>query len=153
MVSFPTIQFLQQCRYVHHVGAPALDVRHSAVLATVPQIEHRQSCDPAGIRDALEWCIGVCLQSFFHGQFSFLISTPLFFPTNIVAVLLLGIYLPSVSPSRAESSVEPCFLRKSRCFSVLPLPDSCQACMGTGHNQDTNSPVLPTLDHSSNQGI
>src|SRR5699024_3953589 len=110
------IQFLQQCRYVHHVGAPALDVRHSAVLATVPQIEHRQSCDPAGIWDSLQRGVGISRKSFFHGQFSFLISTPLFFPTNIVAVLLLGIYLPSVSPSRAESSVEPCFFAKEPLF-------------------------------------
>ena len=60
-VSFPTIQFLQQCRYVHHVGAAALDVRYTAILATVPQVERRQAGDPAGVRYALEWCVVVSL--------------------------------------------------------------------------------------------
>ena len=98
MVSFPTIQFLQQCRYVHHVGTTTFNVGHTSILATVPQIEHRQSCDPAGVRDALEWCVGVCLQSFFHGQFSPLISISWWY-------LLSGVILP------VKSAAHVAFLR------------------------------------------
>lgn len=62
----PAFQLLQQRRHIDHVSRAAFDMRHSAILAAVPQIVHTQAGNSASVRNPLEWRVRVCLKSLFH---------------------------------------------------------------------------------------